>query len=204
AARELAVAELVDADAGQADSLTARRNRALGRDHGAARSVTSERAASSSASLRSGWWARSTTLRALRRRAKFPRCLGGSGGRLASHRLVDHMPVMPLRLLGEVLQRPAVFLIHLRAVGGPLVCLFALEDNAHPDLIWVGHALEDRVVDPTLGRRSLEPLHLGDKLIQAAWLDAVLRDGSVHFGALLRQVDGQILSMAQPSSPGNR
>src|SRR5437588_7067834 len=150
--------------------------------------------------------ARSSTLRALRRRAKpaFPRCLGGSGGRLASHRLVDHMPVMPLRLLGEVLQRPAVFLIHLRAVGGPLVCLFALEDNAHPDLIWVGHALEDRVVDPTLGRRSLEPLHLGDKLIQAAWLDAVLRDGSVHFGALLRQVDGQILSMAQPSSPGNR
>src|SRR5438270_425929 len=57
AARELAVAELVDADAGQADSLTGRRNRALGRDHGAARSVTSERAASSSASLRSGWCA---------------------------------------------------------------------------------------------------------------------------------------------------
>src|SRR2546428_5508513 len=49
----------------------------------------------------------------------------------------------------------------------PYTTLFriSLEDDAHPDLIRVGRAAEDGVVDPARRRRVLEPFHIPHELL---------------------------------------
>src|SRR5713226_8195287 len=82
-----------------------------------------------------------------RRWRRFRSCRRG-----LAHRFVDHLTVVPLRLNLEVLEHPAVFGVHLWAVRVLLVGCFAFEDDAHPDLVGIGRAPEDRVVNPS-GRR---------------------------------------------------
>src|SRR6266550_2432271 len=76
-------------------------------------------------------------------------------GRLP-HRLVDHVPVVPLRLTLQVLERLPVLAVHVGAVRVLPVRLLALEDHAQPDLVRILCAAEGRVVDPARGRIILE------------------------------------------------
>src|SRR5207237_8153412 len=76
-------------------------------------------------------------------------------GRLP-HRLVDHLPVVPLRLTLQVLEHLPVLAVHVGAVRVLPVRLFALEDHAQPDLVRILCAAAGRFVDPARGRIILE------------------------------------------------
>src|SRR5207249_12042862 len=65
-----------------------------------------------------------------------------------THRLVDDVAVVPLRLRLQVLEHRPISLIHLRALRVLLVQVLVLEDHAHPDLARIGVATKDRGVDP--------------------------------------------------------
>src|SRR6266851_7560350 len=93
---------------------------------------------------------------------------------------MDHVAVVPLRLNLEMLQHPTVFGVHLRAVSVLLVGIFAVEDDAYPDLVRVGRAAEDRVVNPACRWGLLKSFHVPDELVLMSRFHGVLGNRAVH------------------------
>src|SRR2546426_3583557 len=100
--------------------------------------------------------------------------------RLLAHRLVDNVAVMPLGLAFEVLEHPLVVPVHLRAVRVLAVNVFALEDDAEPQLVGVLGGTEHRVVDPAFWRVGLEPGHLLHERVGMSWLQSISGNRSEH------------------------
>src|SRR3989454_4858281 len=115
-----------------------------------------------------------------RRLSPAPRAASSSpaslAGRHLAHRLVNDVPVVPLRLRFEVLQQAFVLTVHLRAIRVFLVRRLAVEDDAEPDLVRVLGAAKDRVVYPAFWRRVLELLHVRCQLLVVPGLHAVPGD----------------------------